>query len=255
MTPKGLAQAVKKFCRENADPERAVKYARYFTEGYDPYGIEQKPMEKARDQWLAAHREELGFAGFLEAAELLLVSGKYEEASFALWFGGAFPGEFTQETLDRFGQWLDRGFKNWAHTDVFCGEVLSVFLVQKIVPLKAFGSWRAASSKWRRRAVPVTLIKQIKNGAAVSSLVKFVEPMLDDPERVVQQGLGWFLREAWKSERELVEEYLLRHNDHAPRLVIQYATEKMTAAEKARFKKRSARSSAAGETKRPKSKA
>lgn len=238
MTPKGLAQAVKKFCKENADPVRAAKYARYFTEGYDPYGLEQKPMEKARDQWLAAYREELGFAGFLAAAELLLVSGKYEEASFALWFGGAFPKEYTAETLERFGEWLERGFRNWAHTDVFCGEVLSVFLTQKIVPLKAFGPWRAASSKWRRRAVPVTLIKHLKQQPSLPSLLKFLEPMLDDPERVVQQGLGWFLREAWKSEPEVVEEFLLRHKDHAPRLIIQYATEKMTAADKPRFRKR-----------------
>jgi 3-methyladenine DNA glycosylase AlkD len=58
-----------------------------------------------------------------------------------------------------------------------------------------------------------------------------------DPDRVVHLGVGWFLREAWKVNPEPVEAFLLEWKDRAPRLIYQYATEKMTAAQKARFKK------------------
>jgi 3-methyladenine DNA glycosylase AlkD len=58
-----------------------------------------------------------------------------------------------------------------------------------------------------------------------------------DQERVVQQGLGWFLREAWKRRPEVVEAFLLEWKDSAPRLIFQYATEKMTPENKARFRK------------------
>jgi len=58
-----------------------------------------------------------------------------------------------------------------------------------------------------------------------------------DAEKVVQQGTGWFLRELWKQSPALVEAFLHRHKEDAPRLIVQYATEKMTAAQKQRFKR------------------
>jgi 3-methyladenine DNA glycosylase AlkD len=61
--------------------------------------------------------------------------------------------------------------------------------------------------------------------------------MMLDLERVVQQGLGWFLREAWKRDRERTEESLLAWKDTCGRTIIQYATEKMSPADRARFKR------------------
>jgi len=58
-----------------------------------------------------------------------------------------------------------------------------------------------------------------------------------DPAREVHQGVGWFLREAWKIQPIPVEEFLLKYKDTAPRLIFQYATEKMKPEEKERFKK------------------
>ena len=63
----------------------------------------------------------------------------------------------------------------------------------------------------------------------------FIEPMMHDPAREVHQGLGWFLRETWKKQPEVAEQFLLRFKDTAPRLIFQYATEKMTAEGKERF--------------------
>jgi 3-methyladenine DNA glycosylase AlkD len=65
---------------------------------------------------------------------------------------------------------------------------------------------------------------------------------MSDEERVVQQGVGWFLREAWKKDRNAVEPFLAEWKDTAPRLIFQYATEKMSKTEKERFRadKRSA---------------
>jgi 3-methyladenine DNA glycosylase AlkD len=54
---------------------------------------------------------------------------------------------------------------------------------------------------------------------------------------MVQQGVGWFLREAWKRQPKPIEDFLLRHKDTAARLIFQYATEKMSAHEKSRFRR------------------
>ena len=60
---------------------------------------------------------------------------------------------------------------------------------------------------------------------------------MNDKEREVHQGAGWFLREAWKIERNETEAFLYKWKETAPRLIIQYATEKMTKDEKMKFKK------------------
>ncbi|MBM3746002.1 MAG: DNA alkylation repair protein, partial [Acidobacteria bacterium] len=71
----------------------------------------------------------------------------------------------------------------------------------------------------------------------LSPLLEFLRPLMRDAEKVVQQGLGWFLREAWKKQPEPVEAFLLEFKDTAPRIIFQYATEKMTAARKERFRR------------------
>lgn len=49
--------------------------------------------------------------------------------------------------------------------------------------------------------------------------------------------MDWFLREAWKIRKDQTEAFLLKWKNESPRLIYQYATEKMTAKEKKRFKK------------------
>ncbi len=58
-----------------------------------------------------------------------------------------------------------------------------------------------------------------------------------DPEKKVRQGLGWFLREAWKLQPAPIEAFLLKYKDTAPRLIYQYACEKMGKDEKLKFRR------------------
>jgi len=85
--------------------------------------------------------------------------------------------------------------------------------------------------------VPVALIKLMKETKRVEEYVRFIEPLMMDAEREVHQGVGWFLREAWKIDPEPVEEFLLKYKNTAARLIFQYATEKMTPEGKARFRR------------------
>ena len=232
-----LVKEIRSILQAHANPARVKKYSRFFVEGYDAYGVDLKEIRSERNAWLMDNRQELGLAGFLRLGDLLVRSGKYEEGFIAIDLITYFQKEFTPETLKRLGVWLEHGLCNWAHTDSFSGEVLSIFLINHIVALDAFSDWRGAPSKWKRRAVPVTLIKALKMEIPVNNFLKFIDPMMLDGEKVVHQGLGWFLREAWKKSPEPVEAFLLKYKDQCARLIIQYATEKMTKEKKAAFKR------------------
>lgn len=235
MTPTALFNDIRFYCSANANQETVEKYSRYFSSGYDAYGLSLDQLEEKVLDILEA--ETTTFDLILKTCRLLVKSPKYEETSFAILLTKAFAKDFTPAVFTEIEKWFATGITNWAHTDVISSELLIVFLKKKIVPLPAFESWLTASNKFQRRAVPVTLIRLLKTTEDFRPLFNFIIPLMTDSEKEVQQGVGWFLREAWKIQPEVTEEFLLKWKALAPRLIIRYATEKMTSEQKKMLKK------------------
>jgi 3-methyladenine DNA glycosylase AlkD len=235
MKPAELFNDIHAYCMANANGAIVQKYSRYFKEGYDAYGLTQEQNAAKVEMLLGTQHVDLPL--ILQTAPLLLQTGKYEETSLALLLLRAFSKQFTTETFDELGHWFEIGIINWGHTDFTCGEIIHLFLKKGIIKYSDLGKWRGAKNKFQRRAVPVSLIKELKTTPDYQPYLDFLEPMMTDPEREVHQGLGWFLREAWKKQPGQVEPFLYKWKNNAPRLIFQYATEKMTIAEKQRYRK------------------
>ncbi|MCC7155341.1 MAG: DNA alkylation repair protein [Bryobacterales bacterium] len=239
LTPEVLVREIEEYCRTHADEKSAGKWARYFSEGYDAWGLLDKNHDIWTTQkaaWLEAYGT-VGLSGFLKAGKLLMASGKYEEGSLAIQFLAAHKSQFESQHMPVLARWFEDGIRNWAHTDVLCSEVLGPLLKMRRLKLDDFTSWRTAAPKFQRRAVPVSMISLLAGTTELAPLLDFLRPMMLDEERVVHQGLGWFLREAWKKHTRPVEQYLLEWKEKSARLIYQYATEKMTAAQKSRYRR------------------
>jgi 3-methyladenine DNA glycosylase AlkD len=235
---KQVASEIRAFCEAHADPERVRKYSRYFVEGYDCYGVDDKlPEWKACREQCLARLKLAGRPALLQACDLLVRPGKYEEVFTAIMFAAGSPELYTPGFFARIGKWFETGIGNWAEVDVLASRVLSPFLVNGIVGLDELESWVESQWDYQRRAVPVTLIGLLKVIGDFGPLFWLIEPLMGDRDKVVQQGVGWFLREAWKRQSEPTEEFLLSYKDTCPRLIVQYATEKMDAEAKQRFKR------------------
>ncbi|HUU20591.1 MAG TPA: DNA alkylation repair protein [Sedimentisphaerales bacterium] len=230
-----LYEEIRKYCRANADEATVRKYSRYFKEGYDAYGLSREKIEDKVNSILSD--KNVNMKKVLSAGRHLVKSGKYEETSFAILLLKAFSGQFTAKTFREIEKWFETGINNWAHTDIICGHIISQFFERDIITLESLSDWRTARNKYQRRAVPVAMITLLKKTSDYAPLFAFIEPLMLDSERFVQQGLGWFLREAWKIKRKQTEAFLLKWKNEAPRVIYQYATEKMTKEEKQRFKR------------------
>lgn len=235
MTNKDLFNQIRRYCKANAEPKVVLKYSRYFKEGYDAYGLSQDIFEKGVNAIMKDGQITLKLV--LSTAPLLLKTGKYEETSFALSLLKRFSAEFSAKTFAELEKWFQYGINNWAHSDSISLDVFPLFIRNKIVPLRSFNSWRKVSNKYQRRCAAVTLIKLLKTADDFQPFFKFIEPLMTDPAREVHQGVGWFLREAWKIRRADTEAFLLKWKDTSPRLIFQYATEKMSPKERHRFKR------------------
>lgn len=232
-----LVSRIRDFCRSKGDPKVIEKYGKYFKEGYDPYGVAFDVIDGEAERILSEHRDRLGFAGFFDLADALMESGKYEEACFAIHFVMGFRKEFSPDTVERVGRWFDGMVLNWAISDSLCGNILAPMLARGAIGLDDIAAWRSAADRYKRRAVPVSLLDLLKSDFDPKPLLEFIRPLMMDAERVVHQGLGWFLREIWKKRPAETEQFLLEWKNSAARLIFQYATEKMTPEQKARLRR------------------
>ncbi|MCX6305341.1 MAG: DNA alkylation repair protein [Bacteroidetes bacterium] len=235
MTPADILADIQHFGQENANPAIVEKYSKYFKEGYDAYGLSHGHVAGKVSEILSlpGMTQELA----LETSLLLVKSPKYELTVIAIQLVLGYKKSWTTTTFKTVEQWFSLGITNWAQTDYICGELMNLFFKSGLADINSLGSWRTAHNKFQRRAAVVALIKPMKLSTDFSPYYQFIEPMMHDPAREVHQGLGWFLRETWKKQPEPAEAFLLRFKDTAPRLIFQYATEKMSAEGKERFRK------------------
>ena len=230
-----LHKDIQKYCRANADKAVVKKYSKFFTEGYDAYGLSRENFEKKVRSLIDDNKVNMKLV--LSTSKLLLKNGKYEETSFAILLLSEFPSQFDKKTFAAIEKWFQIGIINWAHCDVLCGLLIHEFFKRKIITLKDLSDWRTTKNKYQRRAVPVAMLELLKTAKNFKPLFTFISPLMMDDKKKVQQGLGWFLREAWKIKPKDTETFLLKWKDKAARTIFQYATEKMTPQQKKRFKR------------------
>lgn len=223
------------FCEQHADEAIVRKYSKYFKEGYNAYGLTVEKLNSMVNYIISEKRVDLKLVYDLC---LLLVNGKkYEETSLAILLLTRFKKQFDKETFNQISKWFDAGISNWAHADTLCGEILWELLRKNIIVMDDFNDWKTATNKFKRRAVPVSLIKPMKKDTTYSQYYKYLDSMMMDEVREVHQGLGWFLRELWKKNPAETEVFLIKWKNRSARLIFQYACEKMTAENKQKFRK------------------
>ncbi len=235
MNPNKIIADFREFCRENSDPAIVQKYSRYFKDGYIGWGLPSGMFDTKVEEILALPGMDLSTA--LIMSETLVRSPKYEEVSLAIRMTLKLQKQWTPETFQAVEHWFSIGITNWAHTDYICGDLLSLMFKKGFITLETLSNWRYAKNKFQRRAAVVSLIKPMKLSVDFQAYFDFIDPMMMDPEREVHQGLGWFLREAWKKQPERTETFLMKYKNSAARLIFQYACEKMIPDKKQRFKK------------------
>jgi 3-methyladenine DNA glycosylase AlkD len=233
-----LRNEIVAYCEANSNEAIVYKYSRYFKdgkEGYDAYGVTTELMQSKISVLNANERVSLQL--LIDTAPSLLSSGKQEETFFLLLLVEKHLKELKPENFEDISKWFEYGIINWAQCDTLCNKIIPWFFLKKLVPISRLTEWQTSSFRFQRRSVAVALIKLLKSTDDYSPFFELITPIMMDKERVVHQGLGWLLREAWKKQPLQTEGFLLLWKDQAARLIFQYATEKMDKEDRLRFRR------------------
>lgn len=234
MTATEFATKITSYCIANTNEANARRYDRFFKEGFNGYGITTENVTLIIKELLSD--KSLKPETVIEALHKYLISGRYEEISIPLGVLLKMGKQFNRNHFDSIADIFAEGIDNWAHADTMAMNMLPEFILRKIVDASAFENWKDSPFKFQRRCVPVTYIKVMKKDKNVPLYLSLIESLILDKEREVQQGVGWFLREAWKIQPEPVEILLHQYKNSAARLIYQYATEKMTKEYRVQFR-------------------
>ncbi|HPG32232.1 MAG: DNA alkylation repair protein [Lentimicrobiaceae bacterium] len=235
MTADSLYNDLAAYCVANANDEIVKKYSRYFKGGYNGWGLTKEHMDTKMAELKKSGDLTLDLV--FESAPLLMQSGRYEETSFVFSMMSMLLNQFQDKDIERLESLFSIGISNWAHADYLGMFLLPELIKTGVLSPERMDNWVASVYKFQRRCVPVTFIKLLRQNEDYSPLFNRLEPLMVDTEREVHQGMGWFLREAWKLNHALTEDFLMKWKDVSPRLIFQYACEKMKPEDKVKFKR------------------
>jgi len=235
MNSKQLITEICNFCESNFNEDNVIKYSRYFKGGFKGYGVPIEVFnEKVKE---IKKRKDFNLNVLYSIAPELLSHGMYETTSIPIMLLKSFKKQFSKDVFNEIGKWFEFGIDNWAHADTLGMFIIPEFLLKDIINIDDLQPWINSPLKFKRRVAVVSMIKLLKVTNDFNPFFELITPLMRDPEREVHQGTGWFLREAWKIKPADAEEFLMKWKDQSPRLIFQYACEKMTQENKLRFKR------------------
>ena len=123
---------------------------------------------------------------------------------------------------------------NWDLVDGSAEFVLGEYLVDR--PRDLLFELAASDILWERRVAVLSSFAFIKRGDP-STTLDLAERLLGDREDLMQKAVGWMLREIGKRvDRAVLVGFLDEHAAAMPRTMLSYATEHLSAADRAAYR-------------------
>lgn len=220
------------------DPERAAGQRRFFKTGPGEYGEGDVFAGLTVPEVRSLSKQLRGLPR--DTANSLLDSALHEVRQLGLF---AAIQTFTKTDPAERADWAEfyraavrRGrVNNWDLVDLSAYPLLGAWLVEQN-DHSEFLEWAASEHLWARRVGIVGTFAFIKSGAP-QALLDVAPIVVDDRRDLIQKAYGWMLRETGKRiDRQLLLDYLESNAARMGRTALSYATEHLTADQRAYFR-------------------
>jgi 3-methyladenine DNA glycosylase AlkD len=157
--------------------------------------------------------------------------GKFEEGVLVSHLYKRFANQCSRCEWKLFERWIDRYVHNWAHCDGVASWLLAACIANEPELKFELPGWTGSKNRWKRRASAVALLQEAKQGRSTGDILQIAQTLRSDDDDMVLKGVGWVLKEAYPKQPEQIVAFL--HEMAFPRLVVRYAAEKMSGADRA----------------------
>jgi 3-methyladenine DNA glycosylase AlkD len=217
-----------------ADPRVAESAQRFFKDQRVQHSGVTSPQIQRIERDFYPRIKKLPIADRDRLCTALWSSRKHEEGALVCYAYRRFAKQCGAREFALFTRWLDRYVDNWAHTDGLSLWLLGASIANDAALIDKLDSWTHSKNRWKRRAAAVALVYSAKRGEHTRAILRIAAPLIEDKDDIVQKGVGWLLKETYPKKPAEVVRFLVANRAKTTRLVLRYAAEKMTAADKAR---------------------
>ena len=199
---------------------------------YEMYGIKTSEIENIVKTVLNSY--ECSYEDAVEIFKVLIRSNNEDEKFAAFFFLNRFKNYFNEETISLFKREYSKYCYTWSVCDSTCTRVIGPFLGRKgneELATKVINEWSTSDVMWIKRASMVILLKivMMKKDFDKSYVFNLVDKMLGfSDQKYVEKGIGWLLKTCSKYKPELIYSYLMENKEKLTRLILRYASEKLS---------------------------
>ncbi len=115
---------------------------------------------------------------------------------------------------------------NWDLVDLSAHYILGQAILDGLEQEKKLDELIKSKILWERRVGIIATWIMIRESKLKTTL-RLSKKLLNDKEDLMHKAVGWMLREVWKRDEKIVEEFLIKNYDDVPRTTLRYAIEKM----------------------------
>ena len=126
---------------------------------------------------------------------------------------------------------------NWDLVDLSACRVLGRAIRDKMMPEHILDTLANSKNMWKRRVAIIATMTLIKEKDYTATM-RIATKLLSDKEDLTHKAVGWALREVWKRDPALCEQFLLTQYSKLPRTTLRYAIEKMEETKRQQFLKK-----------------
>ncbi|MCX6820815.1 MAG: DNA alkylation repair protein [Candidatus Aenigmarchaeota archaeon] len=231
VSEKAVLDGVRRELLALATPGKKAAEERFFKEKVNFLGCTYVDINRIVDRCSTSlKREGWTYDQVLALAERLMRNGVYEETAVGLGLVAKRAADFRRSDFATFERWLNSYITNWAHTDTIGPHIVGEMLGMHPELASRVFKWTKSKNRWARRAAAVSYVIHGKRGRFHPQIFRTAEAMYADDDEMVQKGVGWMLKTTSQSDERAVVAFLQKHKRRMPRLVLRYASEKLTPA-------------------------
>ncbi len=125
---------------------------------------------------------------------------------------------------------------NWDLVDLSAHYILGQAILTGLIEENFLDKLVKSDVLWERRVSIIATWIMIRAGKFDTTL-RLSKILLDDREDLMHKAVGWMLREIYKKQEKVVEDFIKKNYSQIPRTTLRYAIEKMEEKKRKKFLK------------------